>query len=100
LPTQIHTLSPTRRSSDLDGAQPVKRGSASEIRAGVGTMHLLAASGGRQGAGHILPAKWAARNEPSLLRRSNSEPRGARSPQKRRDRKSTRLNSSHVEISY
>src|SRR5690349_23948299 len=65
------TLFPTRRSSDLDGL-PVGRGRGAVLEGGRGR----AAAAGR-------------------LRRHRR-----RRPGRAQDRKSTRLNSSHVEISY
>src|SRR5690606_42067653 len=86
------TLFPTRRSSDLGD----RRGEARGRRGQEGRR-----SPGTGGQGALRPGRLP---RPGPARAQDSVLRGARPPsaarQRGKDRKSTRLNSSHVKISY
>src|SRR5205807_9840751 len=94
--TDIHTLSPTRRSSDLDGLRD-----RPDDHKSVSSVHSTHASG-HFPAGNLRRTRRYTGGEPSF-RHPRHHPlsrRGRARFRREKDRKSTRLNSSHLVISY
>src|SRR5204862_7591761 len=92
-PRDLHSF-PTRRSSDLLSSSPYARQLLRTLPASIDSLRDCRHSGGRDCC--ALLADWLSQTDSgqalSLRMRNDAD--------WRRDRKSTRLNSSHVEISY